>query len=196
MRTSTLSLALLAVILLFPLDGYAQAKGAANAGGLPACKTELASCNLDFQVCLEELTACEAPKPVSALTGGTVVSADGRAFISVPPGALERDTDIRIKLVERPVVDVKRASGVYDFTPDGQTFKAPATVCLGASFAPDESVCLGYYDEDNRSWKCQDECLEQVSPSFWCGKTDHFTNFAILLRGSSSKENRCGADKD
>lgn len=23
-------------------------------------------------------------------------------------------------------------------------------------------------------WKCQDECLTQISPSFWCGKTSHF----------------------
>lgn len=76
---------------------------------------------------------------------------------------------------------------------DGKQMKleGSATICLKLnSTESNRKQCLSYIDTsvDPPVWKCQDECLEQVSPSFWCGQTDHFTNFAVLLRGSKSKD--------
>ena len=45
-----------------------------------------------------------------------------------------------------------------------------------------DSYCLGFLDESQRppQWICEDKCLE-VENDYLCGKTDHFTNFALLL---------------
>jgi hypothetical protein len=56
-----------------------------------------------------------------------------------------------------------------------------------------DTACLGYYDESRGAWGCQDECLEQRGDMV-CGKTDHFTSFAILLTGREGSTTRdpCG----
>jgi len=33
-------------------------------------------------------------------------------------------------------------------------------------------------------WVCQDPCLSENDDGLLCGKTDHFTNFALLLQGN------------
>lgn len=154
-----------------------------------------ALCGSEVEACLDQLAECEAPKAVSARTGGTVVSEDGHASLSVPPGALEQDARISIQRVAAPESDASLASDVYDFSPDGQRFQKPATLCLKADVPAESGSCLGWYDGASKEWKCEDECLEQVSPSFWCGTTDHFTNFAVLLTGSSS-DSKCSSDQN
>ena len=42
-----------------------------------------------------------------------------------------------------------------------------------ASATCQSAKALSFTDEVKASWTCQDECLTQVSPSLWCGKTDH-----------------------
>jgi hypothetical protein len=44
---------------------------------------------------------------------------------------------------------------------------------------------LSYLDEKSNppKWKCVDECLQEKD-GYFCGETDHFTSFAILLGGS------------
>jgi hypothetical protein len=61
--------------------------------------------------------------------------------------------------------------------------------CVYMSVQRTQDHCLSYIDTSVKPpvWKCQDDCLTQVSPSFWCGETDHFTNFAVLLSGSKKK---------
>ena len=56
-------------------------------------------------------------------------------------------------------------------------------ICLKEekSFKKD-SACLSFYDEKREDWHCQDDCLESSS-SGYCGTTDHFTSFALLLNG-------------
>ena len=43
-------------------------------------------------------------------------------------------------------------------------------------------LCLAYLDPDER-WECEDKCLKRKGKKL-CGKTDHLTNFAILLLGN------------
>ena len=74
----------------------------------------------------------------------------------------------------------------------------PLTICLALS-RPEKKgkrVCLGYYNEYQRKWRCEDECLTSVvtkdtkasrgtkSEILLCGETNHLTNFALLLTGS------------
>ena len=63
------------------------------------------------------------------------------------------------------------------------------TICLPMTKDTDkDKACLGFIDEAERPpiWKCQDRCLKQNDNGLLCGKTDHFTNFAILLAGNGA----------
>ena len=47
-----------------------------------------------------------------------------------------------------------------------------------------KDTCLSYFDVDQQEWKCVDRCLKYKSQNgtdILCGKTDHFTSFAVLL---------------
>lgn len=62
-----------------------------------------------------------------------------------------------------------------------------------------DSLCLGYLDESVSppEWICADKCLDS-SDDYLCGKTDHFTNFALLLTGltSNNKAGDCESPKE
>lgn len=51
-----------------------------------------------------------------------------------------------------------------------------------------DDLCLGYLDESLNppEWKCEDNCLDENSNGLYCGNTNHFTNFALLLAGGSN----------
>ena len=77
-------------------------------------------------------------------------------------------------------------------------FDGEAELCLAVSSInslTDES-CLGFLDESVKppEWVCEDPCItvnqdkEEV-----CGKTTHFTSFAILLSGGSGGSTRCNS---
>ena len=51
---------------------------------------------------------------------------------------------------------------------------------------------MGYLDENNE-WVCEDECISSDNNGKYCGTTDHFTSFAILLDGGSGTGG-CGSD--
>jgi hypothetical protein len=177
-------------------DAYATRLRACGEA-LSGCDAALTSCSVDLDLCHDDLASCEeARAEIPAATGGTATSADGAAFVSVPPGALARDTAVTVTHVARPVVEADRLSEVYDFGPDGLSFAAPATVCLKAADPGDAGACLGYIDTSARVpvWRCEDPCLEKKSTGELCGKTDHFTSFAILLSGSSGGD-QCAAGR-
>ena len=48
-----------------------------------------------------------------------------------------------------------------------------------------EDACLGFWDDSKSppEWHCEDRCLKKKNERTLCGKTEHFTNFAILLSG-------------
>jgi len=59
---------------------------------------------------------------------------------------------------------------------------------------PDDYECLGFFNEQERRWECEDRCLEERR-QFLCGTTDHLTSFALLL-GGNNNENECGSSGD
>lgn len=91
------------------------------------------------------------------------------------------------------------ASAIVDITVVGNDGKEKQPnglleLCLRIynSTDADKKLCLSYIDESVNppEWKCQDECLTQISPTFWCGKTNHLTNFAVLLTGRNDQNKR------
>ena len=62
---------------------------------------------------------------VSAAAGGSVADKDGKAKLDIPAGALEKDTDITLKLTEKSGNAVIE---IADFGPDGLKFLKPATL--------------------------------------------------------------------
>ena len=67
-------------------------------------------------------------------------------------------------------------------------------ICFKSNSNSDQ-VCLGYLDESKNEWVCEDECPDEKN-GFYCGKTDHFTNFALLLDGGSNTNSKCSGDND
>ena len=55
-------------------------------------------------------------------------------------------------------------------------------------------MCLSFFDEKKKEWKCQDECLSSFEgkDNLLCGQTNHLTNFALLLSGSKGKSCQSG----
>jgi len=153
----------------------------------------VSTCRGHLDACISDVAACEGA-PVSARTGGVAQSSDGAAFVSIPPGALARDTPIRVVKVDLPKVDTKRVSAVYDFGPSTR-FGVEAEICLSLTTPiGNDKACLGYLDESKSppAWVCEDECLTNKDGQM-CGKTTHFTNFAILLGGSNAG-GKCDSD--
>lgn len=68
----------------------------------------------------------------------------------------------------------------------------PIEICFDVQ-SDKKNACLGFYDVKTNKWTCQDDCLKQKGKSM-CGKTDHFTIFAILLGGSG--DSGCEDDGD
>ncbi|MCB9727208.1 MAG: hypothetical protein H6744_21665 [Deltaproteobacteria bacterium] len=128
--------------------------------------------------------------------GGTATSADGSASVTFGAGILAKPTPIVVEAVAKPLVDVPRASGVYEFGPHGSTFPKGVELCLTdvSGKVNGDNACLGFLDESTNppSWKCEDPCLKKKGGTL-CGQTDHFTNFALLLGGGyGGNEDVCG----
>jgi hypothetical protein len=83
--------------------------------------------------------------------------------------------------------------------PEGQLITqldTPLVICLlqpnSSKINKSKAPCLSYYDEGNSKWRCEDECLSNPgNHSLLCGRTDHLTNFALLLSGSSTEGDPC-----
>jgi len=96
-----------------------------------------------------------------------------------------------ITRIENPPEERQVISEVIDvsFVSSTSSLNNEVEICIKPNRNVDaNSGCLGFYDEQAQQWKCQDDCLEEQQSGLLCGKTDHFTNFAILLTGSSSHD--------
>ena len=114
---------------------------------------------------------------------GSVIVPDGTAGALVISGSAEVT---RIEEIVSVVVDVTLIST------DGtavRKFDEDIEICLETDEDRDD-VCLGFLDDDGR-WECEDYCLDDSDGSL-CGKTDHLTNFALLL--STVSGDRCGSE--
>jgi hypothetical protein len=92
-----------------------------------------------------------------------------------------------------PPTDSEIGSKVFDvrFT-DQELDNFSVKLCFASNSTQD--ACLGYLDENTTppEWKCEDYCLSSNQDGQLCGDTSHFTNFAILLRGSNSADCESG----
>jgi len=131
------------------------------------------------------ITAVGVPFGVSATAtvdaaGGSVVSADGRLTLTIPPGALTTATTIGIQPVTNEV-----QSGVglgYSLTPDGQTFSAPVTLTLTYSDADllgttADFLRLAYQDAADGWRALGDPVVDKVHQSILV-QTTHFTVYS------------------
>lgn len=140
---------------------------------------------------------------VSAAAGGTVADKEGKAKLDIPAGALEKDTDITLKLTAKSgaaVVDIA------DFGPDGLKFLKPATLALkaDASLAPaGKSLAVAIGDGASFTAIAGSTYANGVATA----NVEHFTKFTIIVvdgkttlvdpsscQDARSKFSPCGGD--
>lgn len=99
----------------------------------------------------------EGEVTVTIGASGGLVEHPGGASVEVPPGALEGDVEISIRLlddgeVELPDEDV--ATEAWEFGPDGTVFSEAVTVTLPitAELGEDEDVLLATWDDEVEGW--------------------------------------------
>lgn len=185
----------LAVVLLAVTTGATSKCAPDDPAALDTCNVALEAAQTE----IEQLTAQCGPGDITRREGGRLISDDSGAVLSVPPGALPFDATATIKTFDTSEVDAPRTSEIVEITlhdADGDEISqldGPATLCLKADTSKAGDSCLGFYDEEKKTWGCQDECLKEHDDML-CGDTDHFTSFAILLGGSGGGKGSCDAD--
>ncbi len=114
--------------------------------------------------------------------GAKLALADGSATVTIPAGAVGKKRTFSATAV-MPNGKVAFGSHGVSVMPSGK-FKKAVEVCLRVDEGVSdlEGACLGFFDEKHGEWRCEDETLETREDTL-CGDTDHFTTFAILLRG-------------
>ena len=127
---------------------------------------------------------------------------NGDVLVDVPPtapsGAVIETTEPDLEIIQSSdlstvaslIVNIKLQNPYDDLGGN-------VDVCLKADDTNDDNLCLGFLDEtvNPPEWICEDHCLQKNNDGLYCGKTDHFTNFALLLSGGSSG-NGCGSSGD
>ncbi len=123
--------------------------------------------------------------------GGSVQSSDGKARLDVPEGALTKDTDITLSVMEK---EGDTASAIYDFQPDGLEFAKPATlrIRLEASVPEGKKAVLAWYDEEKSEWL--DLEGSRTDGQDVVANVVHFTKFAILFRDGQTVVESCTQD--
>ena len=122
---------------------------------------------------------------VNARTGGVVQL--GAASITIPPNALEEDTEITITrlLVTMDTGTLNNATangGGYRFLPEGQQFREPATVRLpyeeSLEWKPAvlEELTTYYYDEELGTWEALIRLGLDEEAGVLISATTHFTD--------------------
>ena len=79
----------------------------------------------------------EKSQTVKAEEGGEIEVAGGEAKIKIPAGALDKDTEISVKLYKTDGFNNKKAlaSNVVEFGPSGTKFKKPVVITINAEKA-------------------------------------------------------------
>ena len=91
---------------------------------------------------------------------------------------------------------------VTAFNPQAQPvtrFAEPVKICLTVPpQTEEEKSCLAFLNDDFE-WECEDPCVSRETndsgETLFCGNTDHFTNFAILLN-PRNQGGRCDSTED
>ena len=114
---------------------------------------------------------------VSAATGGTVSDPSGKATLAIPPGALDKDTDITLKV--SPAAN-GAAGDVLDFGPDGLKFLKPATLTMktdGVTVPNGKTAVIAVYE--GGAWKAIDG--SKLAGNVVTGDVAHFTQYTFIF---------------
>lgn len=65
----------------------------------------------------------------------------------------------------------------------------PVKLCFSSYSNDKKDNCLSYFSAKSLNWECEDSCVDEQDDNFYCGNTDHFTNFALLL--GATEEDEC-----
>ncbi|WP_258359602.1 S-layer homology domain-containing protein [Moorella sulfitireducens] len=127
---------------------------------------------------------------VTAESGAVIADEQEEIALAVPAGALAKDTKITIK--ESAFNDsgltlpsgYRPVTGVFDFGPDGTTFKVPVTIILKFALPPlvqAENLALAWYDKEKGEWVAV-PAVADLSRGLIVAQVNHFTNFAVFAR--------------
>lgn len=118
--------------------------------------------------------------------------ADGAVVVVSAP---EDDISTDGVVIGSVIVDIT----VFDESGRSVTeFDDSIEICLEVEEDEDDGeACLGFYDEEEGVWECEDPCLERSSNSRQlCGDTEHLTTFSILLDSSGGGNDPCNSSDD
>ena len=74
-------------------------------------------------------SANDSTTAIISISGGSITTPSGDTTLTVPTGALDSETTITIGLCSRETPPGNLV-GVYEFSPDGQTFNFPVTISI------------------------------------------------------------------
>lgn len=112
----------------------------------------------------------------------------------IAPAPPRSSSDAQSYLVQ---TNTKQSSDTVDVSVIGGEVVGDVKICLkNTGSAKSGDSCLGYIDESSGKWKCEDHCLNQEKNDYLCGKTNHFTSFAILFGGIAKKNGGCKSNDD
>jgi len=117
-------------------------------------------------------------------SGGSLTTPSGDAALNIPAGALSSATPITIALSSRETPPGNLV-GVYDFTPDGQTFNSLVTISI--KYDPDsipegvnQSDLKLAYLSDSGSWEVISDSTVDTTNHIISGQTNHFSTYSVV----------------
>jgi len=137
----------------------------------------LVACSSDSTSSTSSTTSDTVTVRVTAAAGGTVSDPGGKATLAIPPGALEKDTDITLKV---SAAANGSAGSVLDFGPDGLKFLKPATLTVkadGVTVPDGKTVSVAIFE--NGAWKPLDG--SKFANGVATAEVQHFTMYSIVI---------------
>jgi hypothetical protein len=142
----------------------------------------VAACSSSSGSSTTSTPAAATGKRITAAAGGTVSDPSGTATLTIPPGALDKDTDITLSVLA--------ASGgvlgsVYDFGPNGTTFKTAAKLDIkaDAALAPaGKTLAIGI--GSGATFVALDGSTSAAGVV--SAPVPHFTSFGVIAVGGST----------
>ena len=105
--------------------------------------------------------------------------------LTVTPLDAFQGSGVSLNNVNSPyIVDVSFADHSFNFE--------DVEICLESSTSDPNNECLAFITPEKK-WECVDECLKKRN-GLKCGRTNHFTQFALLLGVGSDKS--CGSGEE
>src|SRR3954447_5703815 len=125
-----------------------------------------------------------AEKLITAADGGEIAIAKAGVKLSIPAGALGKDTMVSAEVISKQgLTDADKLAGnVLEFGPDGTKFEQPVTLELdsaGAKIPDGAKGTIAWFDTENKKWV--DLPGSKVSGGKVSAETTHFTVFAIRI---------------